>query len=361
MAYMELFKNRMKVRGVELPQRIRANSDLIMEGDWYHDPQTRTVRLFRHKPNSYGFEYEDVAIEDAKYIHKNVQEAVTQQAEYYLQFKPDRDYDIGLYVEITNEHGKTQTWLICQKANDMQFVRYNILPCNYLFKWVNKNHIYQSLGVLRTINSYSSGMLNKASTVYILDDRNSMWIPTDDVAMNFYYDKRIIVSNDQRHVPFVWRATKIEEIAVEGLTKITLTQDKYDAATDYHPKYGHIADINIDVVVDNQPVAVTDDKITATVRSKRKNGEGNYTYSEIADHKFSFGSVGKFVASFNDPDTTWIIEGVESSDYTDYSVVNGELSFKLNRDYNLGGKRIVITATASDGRSTSLELEVVVK
>lgn len=46
------------------------------------------------------------------------------------------DFPTGLYIDIPNEKGIYEKWLILTMEQGNQFVKYNILPCNYLFEWI---------------------------------------------------------------------------------------------------------------------------------------------------------------------------------------------------------------------------------
>lgn len=382
MSYMNLYKSRMNVRGTTIPEMLRKNSDMIMERSWYTTPEVRRVRLFKHKAGTYGHLYQDVAFEDARFIHKSVQEISSQQVEYYLMFKPGVEYPLGTYVEIVDEFGHINNWLICKKSMDMQFVLYNILPCNYLFKWVAHNHVCECLGVLRGLNSYSAGI--KENEVFInADNRCKMFLPTDDVTRQLTYDKRLVISAEGREIPLVWKCTKIEELTPIGISTITVDQDVFNRDTDYNETYGYVADINSDVIVvdkDEESVKPVvdphttseDDKweirILADIRSKKPDGEGNYSYSEIINHEVKFGNTVRFICKLYDENDqevvthpitpVWEIEGIEDG-YT-YVIEDNILYLSINRDYNLGGDYFTIIATADEGKfETSLELEVI--
>lgn len=383
MGFMNLYKTRMNVHGTSLPEMLRKNSDLVMERSWYTSPEVRTVRLFRHKEGTYGHQYVDIGKEDVRFIHKSIQEIASQQVEYYLQFKPGIEYPIGTYVEITDEFNTKTTWLICKKSMDMQFILYNILPCNYLFKWIAKNHVCHCLGVLRGLNSYSAG-IKEGQVVITADNRCKLFLPTDDSSRLLTYDKRMIISAEGREIPLVWKVTKIEELIPVGISTITVDQDVFNRNTDYNEKYGYIADINTDVMEDHKDVKETkpiidphttteDDKwevrIFADVRSKKTDSDGNYIYTEIIKHEVKFGSTIRFIAKLLDEDDKevightitpeWFIAGIE--DGYEATEEDGVLYLKLNRDYSLGGEFFTVKVQTDDGKfEDTLELEVIV-
>lgn len=381
MSFMNLYKNRMNVRGTSIPEILRKNHDQVMEMSWYTSREVRTVRLYRHKEGTYGHQYIDIGTEDVRFIHKSIQEIASQQVEYYLQFKPGIEYPVGTYVEITDEHKKKQTWLICKKSEDMQSILYNILPCNYLFKWIAHNHICECLGVLRGLNSYSAG-IKEGSVMITADNRCKLYLPTDDVTKILIYDKRLIISVEGREIPLVWKVSKIEELTPIGLSTVTVDQDAFNRDTDYSEKYGYIADINIDVMLDDKdeekakpiidPHTTTEDDewylmVYADIRSKKPDVDGNYTYSEIQKREVKFGSTIRFRAVLYDSKDEaitkfiytpeWFIAGIEGSYET--TEENGVLFVKLNRDYNIGGEFFTVKAVVDNGKfEDQIELEV---
>lgn len=383
MSFMDLYKNRMNVHGTSLPKMLRKNTDMVMEKSWYTSREVRPVRLFTHKEGTYGHQYVDIGHEDARFIHKSIQEIASQQVEYYLMFKPGIHYPIGSYVEIENEEGNKDIWLICKKSMDMQLVLYNILPCNYLFKWIANNHICECLGVLRALNSYSAG-IKEGSVVIQADNRCKLYLPTDDVARQLIYNKRLIISAEGRDIPLVWKVSKIEELTPIGISTVTVDQDAFNRDTDYSDQYGYIADINVDVMLDDmdeekaKPIidphtTTVDDewelKVIGDIRSKKPDVDGNYTYSEIQKHEVKFGSTIRFRAVLLDGDnkevTTysyspeWFIAGIEDGYETTED--EGVLYVKLNRDYDLGGEFFIVKASVNEGKfEDELELEVTV-
>lgn len=65
---------------------------------------------------------------------------------------------MGTYVDIPDDTGTYNRWLIVGRSDEPQFVKYNILKCNWTFKWIVEGILYECLGVLRARNSYNSGL-----------------------------------------------------------------------------------------------------------------------------------------------------------------------------------------------------------
>lgn len=59
-----------------------------------------------------------------------------------------------------------------------------------------------------------------------------MWLPLNDISVNFYYDQRIIISVQEMDKPITWKVSKVENIHPIGINKITLSQTKFNPETD---------------------------------------------------------------------------------------------------------------------------------
>lgn len=110
---------------------------------------------------------EDVEI---KYQYSQTYTINKDQVEYLAQFRPGyfpekkyMDQDsierFGFYLEIPDKNtGVHELWLILGKNDKNSFIRYNILKCNWMFKWIKNKQIYSCFGVLRNRNNYNSGV-----------------------------------------------------------------------------------------------------------------------------------------------------------------------------------------------------------
>lgn len=404
MDYFDVYKIRLKAqKGKKVPQYKRDQSEMVVRETWYNDPEVVSMKLYKHKEGTCGKEYELIGEEDARFIHKEMQEYGSQAVAYYVQFLPHVHYPIGSYIQIPDEDGKMQWWLIVDKSKDLQFAYYDILPCNYTVKWVKNNHIYQCLCVVRSVNSYSSGVKTKASLMELTDNRCKMVMPSDEVSKNLFYGVRIIVSSD-REVPFVWKTTKIEEITPVGISTFTIQQDKYNELTDKASDGTMVADINTRIIhnaeeagsdssdTSQKPIAalsasilsycLVEDK-TNLVQQKDRNGEVAYVHPDIAqvieDGTIKIKDRLKFIPQFRDQNDNiitvsqyadfgitplWKVEGLEilkqqengeivydengkpvvdGYNYADYSTNEDyELTFKVKKNYYLGGTKVTV-------------------
>ena len=59
-----------------------------------------------------------------------------------------------------------------------------------------------------------------------------MWLPTNDDTKTILYDTKFLKSSPGRYPPLRWTVTKVEDTAIEGISKFTLAQDQFDPAKD---------------------------------------------------------------------------------------------------------------------------------
>ena len=172
-----------------LGQKLKAESDQIMEQTWNADVQSKVCYIYDYlhddqpdKKNHMTYEYTTKTRIDAKFIQKSHQSLDKDQTEYYLQFKPSQklefapgdelyyyetdyknrygvEFPIGLYCDLANEKGVYEKWLIVGKEISNQFTKYLILPINYELTWIEHNgqHKFKRRmwGITRSQNSYN--------------------------------------------------------------------------------------------------------------------------------------------------------------------------------------------------------------
>lgn len=187
---MITFKNFQDMHNGKTSGRARkAWSDSIMLNTWDQDIQAQTCYVydFYHdlkssealKLNNLNPEKDEQKTPlKIKFIRHSKQTYDKDQVTFWLQLQPGQEcnldyyeevlgnrYDalfpIGLYVDIMHEDGTYNKWLIVDKANynGNQFPTFEILKCDKVFQWIFKGKKYQCAGVLRSQNSYNSGLV----------------------------------------------------------------------------------------------------------------------------------------------------------------------------------------------------------
>ena len=149
---------------------IKNDSDLIMEETWWNDPQSRVCYIYDYyhddQPNlSRGMTYEDTTKTriDAQFMIRTHGSMAKDQVEVHIMFKPnqkfnfeegdelyylERDYReryrvpdvfIGAYIDIPDQNGVYEKWMICMRDTRTQFQKYYILPCDYYLHWIEED------------------------------------------------------------------------------------------------------------------------------------------------------------------------------------------------------------------------------
>lgn len=157
-------------------------SDMVMEETWWRDIESQVAYLYDYYHDDYKTKFlnldpvndpKKVPI-DIKYIAHTSQTYSKDIVTYHIQLRPSQECNVdyykeyfedrygatfpnGLYVDIRDNKGRYNKWLIVAIANfyDSQFSTYEVLPCDYVFQWIINNKKYYMSGVLRSQNSYN--------------------------------------------------------------------------------------------------------------------------------------------------------------------------------------------------------------
>lgn len=232
----EIFKKRMNLTGGTVSKSIRIQSNEIMDKTFSNDLGYRLCKLY-----SRNMELLEDSIE-IKYQFSQTYTVNKDQVEYLAQFRPGyhpekkyMDNDgverLGFYLEIPDENtGINEMWLIVGKNDKNSFIRYNILKCNWTFKWIKNNKIYSCLGILRNRNNYNSGVWSDGFFTSV-DNQTQFIIPSTLDTQTIDYNDRFMIS-DSSIRPLVYEVSKIEDTFPCGTIKITLKQDHYNEHLD---------------------------------------------------------------------------------------------------------------------------------
>ena len=236
MIMSEIFKKRMALHGKTVSDSVRIQSDEIMNKTFTNDLGYRECKLY-----SRTMELLEPCIE-IKYQYSQVYTLNKDQVEYLAQFRPgyhpekkfiesDGIERLGFYIEIPNKNtGVNEMWLILGKNDKNNFIRYNILKCNWTFKWIKNGRIYSCLGIIRNRNNYNSGVWSDGFFTSV-DNQAQFILPTTPETETIDYNDRFMLS-DSIIRPLVFEVTKIEDAFPCGSTKFTLKQDHYNASVD---------------------------------------------------------------------------------------------------------------------------------
>lgn len=163
----------------------RLESDEIMNATWWEDINSQKVYLYDMYHDEERTKLHDLkpwndALKteiDAKVVSHTTQTYDKDTITHHLQLRPkqqcnvgyfkeyfidryDGTFPIGLYVDIKDTDGKYARWLIVDKADyhNAQFPTFEILPCNFVLRYVMNGKKWEIPAVLRSQNSYNSGI-----------------------------------------------------------------------------------------------------------------------------------------------------------------------------------------------------------
>ena len=341
--------------------------------DWYHDDHKTTLDNL-NSPN----DSKKVPI-DIKYIVSSSQTFNKDAVTYHLQLRPHQKCNVsyyqeffgkrygstfpaGLYIDIPDNRGVFNRWLVVGLANynDPQFSTYEILRCDYVLDVVIDGVMYKVPVVLRSQNSYNSGLWTDYR-ITAPEDQQKFIAPLNRITENLFYDQRLIIDGNVLTEPRAWKISKVNRISPNGLTRITLAQDKFDEHRDYIE-----LDESGDVVgkwagyYDSQiiPEPYSPESVSAEIQ-----------YAGVAPQLKVGGSYKKFTAIFDtDADYThgtwsYEIDGQDASSLvTTLSVVSdddSQIKIKFIGDDSYIGKILIITYTTNNGLTVSLEVAIV--
>lgn len=163
---LDSYRLRMAALGGYEGEAKRRNAQKIMDAAWMRDPATKPVYV-KFVNSGLPVVDDDDEVLYAKYNVKSYFSIQGDNVEYLLQFRLEdlnerRDIRVGSYVQIKNENGTPEWWLIVAADDRLQFRQFYILKCTWTFKWVSriggKRRIYECLGCPRKQNSYNSGV-----------------------------------------------------------------------------------------------------------------------------------------------------------------------------------------------------------
>ena len=352
----EAFKNRMAYRGNNLSEMLRMQSNMVIEQTWDRDPNYRQVYVVKVDSGLPKVTAEHELI-DTKFNIKTYSNITSDEPSYWMQFRHGEEryhpeIDIGSYVYMQDEDGEWKWWMIQHLDERPSFRQYQILECNYTFKWITDGKIYSCLGIQRVQQSYNSGSWDGDRLTFV-DNVSSAILPTNSDSLTIGYNKRFIVSDERRYPPIVYQVSKIEDTQPLGLTTFKFTQETFDPIHD-----------NAELMICNY----YDSPIEPEVFNPKEElkSTATITYNGTKPTVKVGGSWKIFTPTFSDEAVTvskWIISDKDGdiSDDTNYIIEHdGEkLKLKINLNYELIGEVLLVQLFGSDGSTSELSVEVV--
>lgn len=350
---LELYKARLQATtGTEHPtmgEVLRQQANMIMDATWENDTQHQKAFIYSFDTSIGG--YSEKQPIDIKFIKGTKYTVLKDQVEYYLQFRPGVHANLGSYIDIPDDVGNLHTWLLVGRNNDEKFVKYNILECNYNFKWVADGKLYSCLGVERSRNSYNAGVWTDY-LVTTVENQTAVWLPTNEYTVTIDYDTRMVISSSLRKKkPLCWKVSKIEETLPAGVSKFTFKQHLFNPHVDIPDETGEfVADLGRQLVDDsNEPSAATYSIISSS-----------------EEHMAYIGDTVVFQGYFFDADNNELeLEGSWDVDTpsicSDIESSGNILKLKIKKDYSIGGLKFTVKFAEKNTGDYSSTYKVEVK
>lgn len=244
----------------------KLQSDMIEEYTWDNEIESRIGYFYDWNHDTHHTQLIDLHPEadeykvpmDIKYIVASKQTMAKDAITYHLQLRPsqkcvvnyyeeefknryDSVYPVGLYCDIKDSKGIWNRWLVCATANinDPQFPNFEILRCDYVLDAIFDGVMYKIPIVLRSQNSYNSGLWVKYR-VETVEDQTQFIVPLNRLTEQIYYNKRYLIdAKVNQNECRAWHVSKVNRTDLPGCSLITLAQDHFDPTKDYIEKDEH--------------------------------------------------------------------------------------------------------------------------
>ena len=353
----DTYRKRMALGGHNVSEMLRMQSNMVIEQTWDRDPNYRRVYVVRVNSGLPEVTEEHELI-DVKFNVKTYSNITSDEPSYWMQFrhgeeKRHPDIGIGSYVYMEDEDGEWKWWMIQHLDERPAFRQYQILECNYTFKWITDGKIYNCLGIQRVQQSYNSGSWDGDRFTFV-DNITSAIMPTNDDTLTIGYNHRFMITDPRRPIPLVWSVSKIEDSTPLGLIEFKFTQETYSPTLDN--KELMLCNYYNSEIEPEPPISEAPPKYPASI-----------TYNGAAPTIKVGGSYKIFTPVFHDESVTvnkWTVsdeDGDIMSDTANYTIEydGSQLKLKVSRNYYLINKVLTVQVDGSDGSTAELKVEVV--
>lgn len=216
---LDLYKARMANYGTGQAQAYLRNADMIIDKTFTRDPAYRVVYVTHAPSDMYDVKY------DAKFFINTRRSMSGDSEDYALQLRPHVRIPIGSYVDIPDDAGELQRWLVILKDDQPQFPIYYVLKCNWWLKWKIGDKVFKCQCVQRTQSSYNSGLWFDFH-FNTPENQTIMFAPTTPYVQTLTYGQRVLINDVGRIVPLAWQVSKIMDTIPVGLTRLTFAQEQ---------------------------------------------------------------------------------------------------------------------------------------
>ena len=183
-----------------------------------------------------------------------------------------------------------------------------------------------------------------------VENQEVMWLPTNSDTKTIQYDTKFLKSETGRTPPLAYKVSKIEDTAVCGITKFTMTQEQYDPVRD-----------NVELMIGNyydkkvEPILPEKEEVPTTPSFKISYSGSPAVRAGGGYKKFILKSIINDEQIDYVGDVEWSVDfpGGDSDKLnvvTDGSVIK----IKCTNDYSLIGKSFTLMAKVVAENTTAL-------
>ena len=250
---------RMKGNASTIGHVHKEQSDMIMEATWDRDIDSRVVYFYdQDRDDEYDLSDDlhpynsktKIPVE-VKLFEMEYNSLAKDETGQHIIFKPSFDYKkaipyydkeyrdvvdsmfpVGLYMDAPDSKGIYHRYLVVGQYRHYanQFPSYIVLPCDFKLRWIANQQKYSCWGVLRSQSSYNSGLWTDYK-VTSTENQKLFWCPYSPTTVELFYDTRCAISGP-RFEPIVWSISKVEDMNVKGIIRLTFKQDRWNSHTD---------------------------------------------------------------------------------------------------------------------------------
>lgn len=358
---LDSYRLRMNTLGAYQGDARRRNSQKIMDSSWLRDAATRPVYVKWVDKGLPLIEDNDEVLY-AKYNVKSYHSVQGDEVAYLLQFrledmKNNPNIKVGSYVNMTNELGESEWWLIIHIDDRPQFKQCSILKCLHVYKWATFKDgyriIHECLGVPRSQSSYNSGVWLDY-TMQVVEQQQIVMMPNNDDSCTIMYDQRFLFGDAKRYPPLAYKISKVSPSLSGDIVAFTMTQEQFSASLDNAEEMigGYYASTILPEIPElEETPTVSDLEIVYSGSPALRAGGGykKFTLKSRVDGELvdAVGNV-EWSVDFSDGDISKL-----------QMVENGNIfKIKCLNDYSLIGKTFTITAKYENS-SKSIIAEVI--
>lgn len=224
------YRKRLTHYGGSTREAVKRDSIIIMENSFTDSQSYKTV--YMPDENGEFIPYDARIILDAK-------DSARSSGNYLIQFRNGVEVHSGMYVQIPNNYGDLEMWLIYNTSANPLFPKHIIKKCNYLLRWLNsKREIVERWVVFDDSYKLYSGIHTYDQYTTTLPYFTlTATLPYDTETINIRCDKRFLIDKEGiEGVPDAYIVTNRNAVSKvnddHGIINIVFSRQQFNHDTD---------------------------------------------------------------------------------------------------------------------------------